>query len=258
MNPSMETSSLLHAIKSDGEPFPTTIAAHDIVAVVDDDPAVREALCLMLGSLSIAVQSYANAQEFLDDPDSRECACLVLDVRMPGISGIDLHRRLIETGWHIPVIFITGHGEVPMAVEAMRQGAVDFLQKPVKEQQLLDTVQRTLESSKEGRQLRRAMDVVTARLACLTPREREVLELLVKGQRSKDIAVALGVSLKTIEEYRGNILRKMHVASTAELLGELSRSLPYLAYGKPAGSLSPQRPARLNSTPRSVEQRSYF
>lgn len=234
------------------------MTAFEIVAVVDDDHAVREALCLMLGQLSIGVQPYANAREFLDDPDSRECACLVLDVRMPGISGIDLQRRLIETGCHIPIIFITGHGEVPMAVEAMRLGAVDFLQKPVKEQQLLDTVQRTLESSKERRQQRRAMDVVTARLACLTPREREVFELLVKGQRSKDIATVLRISLKTIEEYRSNILRKMHVASTAELLGELSRSLPYLVYGHTSSGRSPHRRDGLSSMPSGVEQRHVF
>ena len=209
---------------------------NNIVAIVDDDHAVREALCLMLDPLSICVQSYANAREFLDAPQSRDCACLVLDVRMPGISGLDLQRRLIEAGWHIPVIFITGHGDVPMAVEAMRLGAVDFLQKPVKEQQLVDTVQRTLESARESCQQRRATDVVAARVACLTPREREVLELLVKGLRSKDIATALGVSLKTIEEYRGNILRKMHVASTAELLGELSRGLPSLVHGQPSRS----------------------
>lgn len=227
---------------------------YEIVAIVDDDHAVREALCLMLGPLSIGVQSYANAREFLDDPGSRECACLVLDVRMPGISGIDLQRRLLETGCHIPIIFITGHGEVPMAVEAMRLGAVDFLQKPVKEQQLLDAVQRTLESSKERRQQRRATDVASARLACLTPREREVLELLVKGQRSKDIAMVLRVSLKTIEEYRGNILRKMHVASTTELIGELSRSLPCLVYGQ----TSDGRRAGLSSMPSGVEQRRVF
>lgn len=231
---------------------------HDIVAVVDDDHAVREALCLMLDPLAIRVQSYANAREFLDAPGSRECACLVLDVRMPGISGIDLQRRLIETGWHIPVIFITGHGDVPMAVEAMRLGAVDFLQKPVKEQQLVDVVQRTLESARERCRLRRATDVVAARVACLTPREREVLDLLVKGRRSKDIATALGVSLKTVEEYRGNILRKMHVASTAELLGELSRSLPGLAYGQPSSGLSRGRAGSPDAAVGGVGQRSLF
>lgn len=234
------------------------MAEQNIIAVVDDDQAVREALCLMLGSLSLCVQSYANAREFLDDPRSRECSCLVLDVRMPGISGIDLQRRLIETGWHIPIIFITGHGDVPMAVEAMRQGAVDFLQKPVKEQQLLDSVQRTLEGSNERRRQRRAMDVITARVACLTPREREVLQLLVKGQRSKDIAAALRVGLKTVEEYRSNILRKMHVASTAELLGELSRSLPNLVYGQPSGGIFLRRLGGLDSSLDGAGLRSLF
>ena len=194
----------------------------DMVAVVDDDHAVREALCLMLGALAIRVLPYANAHDFLNDPLARECGCIVLDIRMPGIGGIDLQRRLNEAGWDIPVIFITGHGDVPMAVEAMRQGAADFLQKPLKEQQLLDSVQRCLEVSRERRPQRHAQEVVAARMACLTPREREVLDLLVTGRRSRDISTALKVSQKTIEEYRGNILRKMHVASTAELLSELS------------------------------------
>lgn len=230
----------------------------DIVAVIDDDHAVREVLCLMLGQLSISVQAYANAREFLDNPRSRECGCLVADVRMPGISGLDLQRRLIEIGWQIPMIFVSGHGDVPMAVEAMRLGAVDFLQKPVKEQQLIDSVQRTLERSKEKRQQRRAMDVIAARVACLTPREREVLELLMKGQRSKNIAATLGVSPKTIEEYRGNILRKMHVTSTAELLGELSGSLPDVGGSQPAGGVPLHRPGHLGATTNGVGQRNLF
>lgn len=230
----------------------------DIVGVVDDDHAVRDALCLMLGSLSISAQSYANAREFLDAPGSRECSCLILDVRMPGISGIDLQRRLIETGWHIPVIFISGHCEVPMVVEGMRLGAVDFLQKPVKEQQLVDIVQRTLEGSKERRWQRRATDVFAARVACLTPREREVFELLMKRQRSKDIATALGIGLKTIEEYRGNILRKMHVTSTAELLWQLSRSFPNMAYGQPYGGIAPHPPGAPDSMRSGDGQQSTF
>lgn len=219
----------------------------DIVGVVDDDPAVREALCLTLGSLSIGVQPYTNAREFLDDPRGRQCACLILDVRMPGMSGIDLQRRLIETGRHIPVIFISGHGDVPMVVAAMRLGAVDFLQKPVNAQKLLAIVQQTLESSKAMRWQRRATDVIAARVACLTPREREVFELLMKRQRSKDIATALGIGLKTIEEYRSNILRKMHVTSTAELLWQLTRSFPNWAYGQLYGEVSPGRTGALDS-----------
>lgn len=230
----------------------------NIVAVVDDDYAVRDVLCLMLDQLSISAQAYANAREFLDDPRSRDCGCLVLDVRMPGISGIDLQRQLIETGWHIPVIFVTGHGDVSMAVEAMRLGAVDFLQKPIKEQQFIDSVQRTLESSTERRRQRRATDVIAARVACLTPREGEVLDLLLKGQRSKDMALALRISLKTIEEYRGNVLRKMHAASTAELLGELSRSLPDVERAQPSGGITMRRTVSLGSMSGGAWQRSLF
>lgn len=228
------------------------------VAVIDNDDVVHQDLCLMLAPLSIVVQAYANVQEFLDDPHSRECGCLVLDVRMPGVSGIDLQRRLIESGWHIPLIFVTAHGDVPHAVEAMRLGAADFLQKPVNEQQLIDSIQRTLETSKERCRQRRVTDVIAARVACLTLREMEVLELLMQRQRSKDIALALGVSLKTIEEYRGNVLRKMHVASTTELLGELSRSLPDIERRQTSGAISVHRHGGANSVPGGAEQWSFF
>lgn len=221
----------------------------DIVALIDDDQAVREVLSAMLEPLSISVQAYANAQDFLDDPRSRECGCLVLDVRMPVISGIDLQQRLIDSGWPIPLIFVTAHGDVPIAVEAMRLGAADFLQKPVNEQHFINSIQRTLESSKERRRQRRATDVIDARVACLTPRELEVLELLMKRQRSKDIALALGVSVKTIEEYRSNVLRKMHVTSTAELLGELSRSLPEIERRRTSGPRAQYRRGSSNAGP---------
>lgn len=226
----------------------------DIVAVIDGDHTVREILRQMLDPLSIAVRIYANAQDFLDDPHSRECGCLVLDVRMPGISGIDLQQRLIDTGWHIPLIFVTAHGDVPVAVEAMRLGAADFLQKPVNEQHFINSIQRTLEGSKERRRQRRATDVIAARIACLTPRELEVLELLMKRQRSKDIALALGVSVKTIEEYRGNVLRKMHVTSTAELLGELSRSLPEMEGRRKSGPRTQYRRGGPNADPDNTGQ----
>lgn len=229
------------------------------VAVIDNDDAVHQDLRLMLEPLSIMVQAYANVQEFLEDPCSRECGCLVLDVRMPGISGIDLQRRLIESGWHIPVIFVTAHGDVPHAVEAMRLGAADFLQKPVNEQQLIDSIQRALERSKERRRQRRVTDVIAARVACLTPRELEVLELLIKSRRSKDIAQALGVSLKTVDEYRGNVLRKMHVASTTELLVELSRGLPDIERRRqPSCAISLHCAGSQNSAPAGTGQRSSF
>lgn len=194
----------------------------DLVAIVDDDAAVRDAVESMLRAVEIQVLPYASAVEFLEDPRSLGCGCVVLDVRLPGISGMDLQRRLNESGRDVAIIFVTGHGDVPLAVEAMRHGAVDFLEKPFKDQQLLDRVQRSLADWHIRQRQHQADEVLAARLACLTPREREVLHLLLKGRRSKEIAAALRVSLKTIEEHRSNVLHKMRVASTAELMRELS------------------------------------
>jgi FixJ family two-component response regulator len=202
-------------------------AAKDCVAVVEDDAAVREALCLMLGALDMDVFAYASASEYLDDPQGADyCTCLVLDVRLPGFSGMELQKKLLQQKRRVPhIVFITGHADVEMAVEAMRNGAVDFLQKPFKEQQLLDSVQRALVLERRSREAQDNDETLAARLACLTVREREVLARILRGLRTKEIAVELGLATKTVEEHRSNLMRKMHTRTIAALVSKCN-SLP--------------------------------
>jgi len=194
-------------------------AEKECVGVIDDDAAVREGLCLMLETLQIEVHAYASADEYLSDPYGRQnCSCLVLDVRMPGMSGVELQRFLLKQERVPAIVFVSGHGDIPMAVEAMRNGAVDFLQKPFKEQQLLDSVHKALALARRLQKEQKASESVSARLVCLTPKEREVLEKLTQGLRSREIAVELGRATKTIEEHRANIMHKMHASTIAELI----------------------------------------
>jgi len=174
---------------------------------------------LMLESLGIKVLTFASAREYLNDPHAGECCkCLVLDVRLPGISGMELHKQLLRQAESPAVVFISGHGDIEMAVEAMRMGAVDFLQKPFREQQLLDSVQKALSLAQGGRKARAQIEVVAARLACLTPREQDVLARLMRGLRTKAIASELGISSKTVEEHRANLMRKMHAENIVDLV----------------------------------------
>lgn len=206
-----------------GNSFMDKQALKDCVGVVEDDAAVREALRLMLGALNMEVHAYASADEFLDDADVRSrCACLVLDVRLPGISGIELHNQLLTQKRVPAIVFITGHGDIPMAVEAMRNGAVDFLQKPFREQQLLESVQKALALERHAREVRSKCETAVARLACLTPREHEVLEKVLMGLRSKEVAAKMGLATKTVEQHRANIMHKMHAATLAELISMCS------------------------------------
>jgi len=190
----------------------------DVVGVVDDNAAIREIVSFMLGALDIEVRSYASAQEFLDDERNRQTGCLVLDVRMPGMSGLELQRTLQEKRFNIPILFVSAHGDVPLAVDAMRAGAVDFLQKPIQEQQLIDRVQRSLAQWRRQRQSERHQETVRARFELLTPRELEVLRLLCAGERTKEIALALNISAKTVEEHRANLMRKTHTGTMLELV----------------------------------------
>ncbi len=180
----------------------------DCVGVVEDDAAVRDAVRLMLSALDMDVLLYASAQEFLTDADGRSrCSCLVLDVRLPGISGMALHKHLRKEKNAPAVVFITGHGDIPMAVEAMRNGAVDFLQKPFREQQLLESVQKALAMERSARSVRQGSETTAARLACLTPRENEVLAKLLLGLRSREVASEMGLATKTVAEHRAKIMR---------------------------------------------------
>lgn len=188
------------------------------VFVVDDDQAVRKSLEMLFTSVGITARVFAGAQDFLDRYDPEEPGCLVLDVRMPGMSGLELQRQLKERGIGIPVIIVTGHGDVPIAVRAMKDGALEFLEKPFSKQMLIDHVQAALQRDAERRRgLQRLSDIDT-RIATLTEREREVMELVVAGKLSKQIAAELGISKKTVDVHRARVMHKMEVESLAELV----------------------------------------
>jgi FixJ family two-component response regulator len=188
------------------------------VFVVDDDDAVRDSLRMLLKSAGVHAETCASAQEFLSSYDASQPGCLVLDVRMPGMSGLEMQHELNLRGVTMPVIFITGHGDIPMAVEAMQHGAFDFLQKPFRDQELLDRVQRALVRDAENRARLRHTDRIRERLASLSPREREVLELVTQGKANKMVAGDLGVSQRTVEIHRAHVMQKMEAGSLAELV----------------------------------------
>lgn len=188
------------------------------VHVVDDDDAVRSSLRLLLKSVGLPTVAYASAQEFLAAWDSDQPGCLVLDVRMPGMSGIELQAELNQRGAIIPVIFISGHGDIPMAVEAIQHGAFDFLQKPFRDQDLIDRVQRALASDAEHRQVLQQRETLRQRFDSLTPREQEVLQLVTQGKANKVMAGDLGVSQRTVEIHRARVMEKMGAHSLAQLV----------------------------------------
>ena len=189
-----------------------------IVHVVDDDAAVRESLRLLISSMGLRVRTYASGAEFLgawyDDPPG----CLVLDIRMPGMSGLDLQQQLNARNSILPIIFITGHGDVPMAVEAMQAGALDFIQKPFRDQDLLDRINAALKQDAQNRESVDRLADLRQRSASLTPREREVLEHVVDGKANKVIAIDLGLSERTVEIHRANVMEKMGARSVAHLV----------------------------------------
>jgi FixJ family two-component response regulator len=189
-----------------------------IVFVVDDDRAMRESLSWLLDSVGLRVRSFANAADFLAEHDPAQPGCLVLDVRMPGMSGLDLQSELASRGVELPTIVITGHAEVSMAVRAVKAGAIDFIEKPFSDQLLLDRVRQALKIDLEAREVRRRREDARRRLATLTAREREVLDLVAAGKANKEIASALGVSPKTVEVHRAHVMSKMCVDSLAELI----------------------------------------
>ncbi|MGB5162465.1 MAG: response regulator transcription factor [Thermoanaerobaculia bacterium] len=194
------------------QPSPAT------VFVVDDDEAVRDSLALLLRSVELAVATFSSAHEFLDSYDPAAPGCLILDVRLPGMSGLELQQRLADDGADLPIVFITGHGDVPMAVRAMRRGAVDFLQKPFSDQELLDRVQQALAEQSQRRQQSESKAEIAQRIRSLTPREHEVMELIVEGLANKVIANRLGTSQRTVEVHRASVMRKMQADSVARLV----------------------------------------
>ena len=189
-----------------------------VVHVVDDDIGVRESLSLLLRSDGHRCETYDSATEFLDRYQSGGADCLVADIRMPGTSGLELQQILIDRDIDLPIVFITGHGDVSMAVDAMKAGALDFLQKPFRDQELLDRVAEALRVAAERRAGNLELEEIRRRLARLTPREAEVMEHVVRGSANKVIAMDLGVSQRTVELHRARVMRKAQVRSLAELV----------------------------------------
>ena len=188
------------------------------VFIVDDDPSIRFAMQALMDSVNQPHEIFASADEFLEKVTDQRPGCLVLDIRMPGLGGLELQEELIKRDNTVPIIFITGHGDVPMAVEAMQKGAVDFIQKPFRDQDLLDRIREALNTDKERREEQQKHAEVADRLARLTNREREVFDLVVTGKPNKVIAYELGVSQRTVEIHRARVMDKMQARSLADLV----------------------------------------
>lgn len=190
---------------------------NSIAHLIDDDEAIRDALAWLLRSRGIASRSWASADEFLADFDDGMCGCLILDVRMPGMGGAELFERLLALGCRMPAIFLTGHGDVPLAVQAIKKGAFDFIEKPYNDNELVDRVVAAMQLDDRQRARHAGADHRAARLAALSSREREVMELILAGKYNKVIADELGIAMRTVEVHRARIFEKMGVKSAVEL-----------------------------------------
>jgi len=189
-----------------------------IVFVVDDDPSVRRAIKRLIESVGLQVEPFGSAEEFLLGKRPNAPSCLVLDIRLPGISGLDFQHKLAEANIHIPIIFVTAHGDIPMTVRAMKAGAIEFLTKPFRDQDLLDAIHLALEKDRALRQREAELVVLRERFESLTPRERELLPWVVSGLPNKQIGDTLGTSEATVKAHRSQLMRKMSASSMAELV----------------------------------------
>ena len=214
-----------------------TKTARSMVFVVDDDPSVRDAITRLLGTVGLPVKEFGSAFEFLAGDRPEEPSCLVLDVRLPGISGIDFQRELSKANIRIPIIFITAHGDVPMSVKAMKAGAVEFLIKPFHDQDLLDAVQMALEKDRLRRLTESEIADLQRRLRGLTPREREVLPLVISGRLNKQIAAEINASEATVKVHRSQLMRKMQAKSVPDLVRMAEKMGIRAAAPKPDPSL---------------------
>lgn len=188
------------------------------VFIVDDDDAVRESLAFLMKSVSIKAEVFPSAQAFLDSYNPERAGCLVLDIRMPGMSGLELQDVLNKKGALLPIIFITGHGDVPMAVKAIKEGAADFVQKPFRDQELIDRIREVLDEDASTRADKLVRHEILRRIDSLTEREREVMEQVVSGKANKVVAIDLNVSQRTVEIHRANVMDKMKARSLAQLV----------------------------------------
>jgi FixJ family two-component response regulator len=198
-----------NSVNQDGSPT---------VFVVDDDASVREAVRSLLRSVGLSVETFGTAQEFLSSPCNSSPGCLVLDVRLPEIGGLELQHQLAQRNLHIPIIFITGHGDIPMSVRAIKAGALEFLTKPFRDQDLLDVVQQAIDQDRRARQQRAEIAELRQRYEGLSPREREVMALVARGLPNKQIAGTLGTSEATVKLHRGRSMQKMQAGSLADLI----------------------------------------
>lgn len=195
-----------------------TAPANATVFVVDDDEPVREAIAFLLETVDLNCETFADARAFLDHYDTGRRGCLVLDIRMPGMSGLELQAYLAEHGVTIPIIFITGHGDIPMAVEAMRRGAIDFIRKPFRDEDLIERIHEALALEQNQRETEAEWSELAGRAAALTPRESEVFARVAEGQANKVVAIELGISERTVEIHRSQVMQKMRARNLAQLV----------------------------------------
>lgn len=201
-----------------------TVREEPTVYIVDDDDAVRESLVFLMKSIRQKTEAYPNAQAFLDSGHDNKPGCLLLDIRMPGMSGLELQEKLKQKGSLLPIIFITGHGDVPMAVKAIKAGAADFVQKPFRDQELIDRIREVLEEDAQVRADKLQRAEILRRIDTLTEREREVMEQVVEGKANKVVAIDLSVSQRTVEIHRANVMEKMKARSLAQLVKLVMRA----------------------------------
>jgi FixJ family two-component response regulator len=201
----------------------TMAEAKPKVFIVDDDQGVRESVRILMRSIGVEAVAFPSADEFLSAYDPEKPGCLVLDVRMPGMSGLELQEQLASLGCTLPIIFITAHGDVPMAVEAVKAGAMDFVQKPFRDQELIDKIQDAFGENERVRAKLRDRSMIAKRVDSLTPREREVMEMVVEGKANKVIAIDLGLSQRTVEIHRARVMSKMEADSVSQLVQMVMR-----------------------------------